>query len=121
LKIKLIYSSVCIKNDIHSLSAPGAASILSVNTGYFPDCFIESLIFPASYRSVKINACRAETNGQLLEIECLGLATSVNEPEHIHPLQGNFFKVISGSCIFIAMTSSRTIFPDIRDHYSLCS
>jgi len=54
LKIKLIYSSVCIKNDIHSLCTAGAASTLSLNTGYFPDCFIESLIFPASYRAVKI-------------------------------------------------------------------
>lgn len=42
----------------------------------------------------------AETNGQLLEIECFSPPSDVKEPEHIHPLQENIFKIISGSCIF---------------------
>lgn len=41
-----------------------------------------------------------ETNGQLLEIECFSPPTTVEETEHIHPLQKNIFKIISGSCVF---------------------
>jgi quercetin dioxygenase-like cupin family protein len=42
----------------------------------------------------------AETDGELLEIECFSPPTAVKEPEHIHPLQENIFKIISGSCVF---------------------
>lgn len=42
----------------------------------------------------------AETDGQLLEIECFSPPSAVKEPEHIHPLQENIFKIISGFCIF---------------------
>jgi quercetin dioxygenase-like cupin family protein len=42
----------------------------------------------------------AETNGQLLEIECFSPPNGVREPLHIHPLQENVFNVISGSCVF---------------------
>ena len=42
----------------------------------------------------------AETNGELLEIECFSPKSSIKEPEHVHPLQENSFKMISGSCMF---------------------
>lgn len=42
----------------------------------------------------------AETNGQLLEIECFSPPTDVKEPEHIHPMQENIFRMIVGSCVF---------------------
>ncbi len=42
----------------------------------------------------------AETNGELLQIECFSPPTDEREPEHIHPLQENSFKIISGSCAF---------------------
>ena len=42
----------------------------------------------------------AETNGELLEIECYSPPSNAREPEHIHPFQENNFKIISGSCVF---------------------
>ena len=42
----------------------------------------------------------AETNGELLKIECFSPPTLEREPEHIHPFQQNSFEMISGSCIF---------------------
>ena len=42
----------------------------------------------------------AETNGQLLQIDCISPPTDIKEPEHIHPLQENKFEIISGSCTF---------------------
>jgi quercetin dioxygenase-like cupin family protein len=37
-----------------------------------------------------------ETNGALLEIDCYSAVTDKREPEHVHPLQENYFKIISG-------------------------
>jgi quercetin dioxygenase-like cupin family protein len=42
----------------------------------------------------------AETNGELLQIECFSPPTPEREPEHIHPFQESSFEIISGSCIF---------------------
>jgi quercetin dioxygenase-like cupin family protein len=42
----------------------------------------------------------AETNGELLQIECFSPSTLEREPEHIHPFQENSFEIISGTCIF---------------------
>ncbi len=42
----------------------------------------------------------SSSNGNLLEIECVSPPTGVKEPEHVHPLQENNFKIISGSCKF---------------------
>ena len=42
----------------------------------------------------------AETNGELLQIECFSPPTLEREPEHIHPLQENIFEIISGNFIF---------------------
>lgn len=42
----------------------------------------------------------AETNGELLQIECFSPPTAVKEPEHIHPRQESRFEILSGSCDF---------------------
>jgi Cupin domain len=42
----------------------------------------------------------ANKDGQLLEIECFSPSSAVKEPEHVHPLQENIFKVISGKMNF---------------------
>jgi quercetin dioxygenase-like cupin family protein len=42
----------------------------------------------------------AETNGELLQIECFSPQSLEREPEHIHPIQQNSFEIISGSCVF---------------------
>jgi quercetin dioxygenase-like cupin family protein len=42
----------------------------------------------------------AETNGELLKIECFSPPTLEREPEHIHPFQQNSFEIISGTCVF---------------------
>ena len=42
----------------------------------------------------------AETNGELLQIECFSPPTLERELEHIHPLQENIFEIISGNFIF---------------------
>lgn len=41
-----------------------------------------------------------ETNGSLLEIECYSPPTDAREPEHIHPMQENNFKIITGEVTF---------------------
>jgi mannose-6-phosphate isomerase-like protein (cupin superfamily) len=41
-----------------------------------------------------------ETNGILLEIECISPPSEVKEPEHMHPLQENVFEIISGELHF---------------------
>ena len=43
----------------------------------------------------------AETNGELLQIECFSPQTHEREPEHIHPFQENSFEMISGSSVFV--------------------
>ena len=66
-----------------------------------------------------------ETEGKLLQIECISPPTSVKEPEHIHPLQENKFKMISGSCTFsvqgkeqiIGPGQSISIPPKVRHHF----
>jgi quercetin dioxygenase-like cupin family protein len=42
----------------------------------------------------------AETNGELLQIECFSPPNVEREPEHIHPFQENSFEIISGSLVF---------------------
>ena len=51
----------------------------------------------------------AQTGGQLLEIECYSPPSSEREPEHIHPIQENNFKIISGSCAFSVNGEEKTI------------
>jgi quercetin dioxygenase-like cupin family protein len=42
----------------------------------------------------------ADTNGELLRIECVSPATGIDEPEHCHPLQQSSAEVISGTLRF---------------------
>lgn len=42
----------------------------------------------------------AETNGEVLEIECFSPPTDAREPEHVHPLQESRFEILSSSCNF---------------------
>ena len=53
----------------------------------------------------------AETNGELLQIECFSPPTPEREPEHIHPLQENSFEIISGSFIFCLNGKEQVIGP----------
>jgi quercetin dioxygenase-like cupin family protein len=53
----------------------------------------------------------AETNGELLQIECFSPPTFEREPEHIHPIQENSFKIISGSCIFCLHGKEQVVGP----------
>jgi len=53
----------------------------------------------------------AETNGELLQIECFSPGTVEREPEHIHPFQENSFKIISGSCIFCVDGKEQVVGP----------
>ncbi len=53
----------------------------------------------------------AETNGELLQIECFSPPTPEREPEHIHPLQENSFEIISGSCVFRIDGKEQTLGP----------
>ncbi len=67
----------------------------------------------------------AETNGELLQIECVSPPTGVKEPEHIHPKQESFAKMISGSCTFsidgkehtIKAGETISIPPNVRHHF----
>jgi len=67
----------------------------------------------------------SETNGQLLQIDCISAPTSMREPEHIHPLQENKFEIISGSCHFsvngkeqeLGAGQSISIPPNIKHHF----
>lgn len=51
----------------------------------------------------------SSSNGQLLEIDCVSPPTGVKEPEHIHPLQENNFRILSGSCTFSVNGKERLV------------
>ncbi|MEO5905935.1 MAG: cupin domain-containing protein [Saprospiraceae bacterium] len=67
----------------------------------------------------------AETNGEVLQIECVSPPSGVGEPEHIHPKQESFVKMISGSCTFsidgreqiLNAGQTLTIQPNVRHHF----
>jgi quercetin dioxygenase-like cupin family protein len=42
----------------------------------------------------------AETNGQLLEIDCISPPSDTRGPQHIHPFQQNNFGILAGECTF---------------------
>jgi quercetin dioxygenase-like cupin family protein len=50
-----------------------------------------------------------ETNGELLEIECFSPPSNTKEPEHIHPIQENNFKILLGSCVFSVSGKEKTV------------
>lgn len=51
----------------------------------------------------------AETNGELLQIECFSPPTAVKEPEHIHPLQESRFEMLAGACNFSIAGKERIV------------
>jgi quercetin dioxygenase-like cupin family protein len=51
----------------------------------------------------------AETNGELLRIECFSPATGVDEPEHCHPRQESRTEVISGTLRFRVRDESQEV------------
>lgn len=53
----------------------------------------------------------AETNGQVLQIDCFSPPSAAKEPEHVHPLQENRFEMISGSCHFSVAGKEQVIGP----------
>lgn len=66
----------------------------------------------------------AETNGELLEIECWSPPSAAREPEHIHPFQSNIFRIISGACTFsidgkeqVAGAGETVIIPPRTKHF----
>ena len=67
----------------------------------------------------------AETNGEFLEIDCISPPSEAREPEHIHPLQQNNFKILSGECAFRIDGRDRlakagdmvSIAPNVKHHF----
>lgn len=67
----------------------------------------------------------AETNGELLQIECFSPPTLEREPEHIHPFQQNSFAIISGHCVFLIDGKEQVVGPgqsinipaNVRHHF----
>ena len=50
----------------------------------------------------------AETNGELLQIECFSPVSSAREPLHVHPHQENRFQVLSGELRFQIGSTEQT-------------
>jgi cupin domain len=60
----------------------------------------EEILNPRTGQRMVFLQTGAETSGELLRIECFNPATSVDEPEHCHPLQESRAEVISGTLRF---------------------
>jgi len=54
---------------------------------------------------------RKDGDNHSLEIECFSPSSAVKEPEHVHPLQENSFKVISGNMSFSVNGKTQIIGP----------
>ena len=52
---------------------------------------------PRTGQQMKFIQTGLDTNGELLQIDCINAPTGVKEPEHIHPFQENRFEILSGS------------------------
>lgn len=55
---------------------------------------------PRTGQRMKILKSAAETNGQLLSIECYSPSSEIREPEHVHPYQENIFEILDGTLHF---------------------
>jgi quercetin dioxygenase-like cupin family protein len=55
---------------------------------------------PRTGQRMKILKTGAETNGQLLSIECYSPSSTIREPEHVHPYQENIFEILDGTLHF---------------------
>jgi mannose-6-phosphate isomerase-like protein (cupin superfamily) len=53
----------------------------------------------------------ADTNGQVLQIDCISPPSPAREPEHIHPFQENRFEIISGDCHFMVNGKEQVMGP----------
>jgi quercetin dioxygenase-like cupin family protein len=60
----------------------------------------DEIVNPRTGQRMKFLQTSQDTNGQLLQIDCVNLPGGVKEPEHIHPFQENRFEIISGSLMF---------------------
>jgi quercetin dioxygenase-like cupin family protein len=60
----------------------------------------EAIENPRTGQRMVFQQTGAETNGELLRIECFNPATGVDEPEHCHPLQESRTEVITGTLRF---------------------
>jgi hypothetical protein len=49
----------------------------------------------------------AETEGELLQIECYSLPTAAKEPEHVQPLRESRVEILAGACK-LSMNSKET-------------
>lgn len=58
------------------------------------------IVNPRTGQTMKFLKTSADTNGELLQIDCFNKPSSVKEPEHIHPFQENRFEIVSGSLTF---------------------
>ena len=64
---------------------------------------------PRTGQIMKFIKTSQDTNGQLLQIDCLNKPGGVKEPEHIHPFQENRFEMISGSLMLCIAGVKRQI------------
>lgn len=55
---------------------------------------------PRTGQRMKFLQTSADTNGELLQIDCYNSPEAVKEPEHIHPFQENRFAILSGALMF---------------------
>ena len=64
------------------------------------DNYQREITNPRTGQRMKILKTGAETNGQLLAIECHSPSSMIREPEHIHPYQENIFEILDGTLHF---------------------
>ena len=57
----------------------------------------DEIVNPRTGQRMTFLKTSKDTNGQLLQIDCVSPPSGVKEPEHVHPLQENRFEIISGS------------------------
>jgi mannose-6-phosphate isomerase-like protein (cupin superfamily) len=60
----------------------------------------ETMTNPRTGQQMLLLLTGAETDGELLRIECVNPASAVDEPEHCHPVQESRAEVISGTLRF---------------------
>ena len=60
----------------------------------------DEIVNPRTGQRMKFMQTSRDTNGELLQIDCVNPPSGVKEPEHIHPHQENRFKIISGALVF---------------------
>ena len=66
-----------------------------------------------------------ETNGELLELDCISPPSDTRESEHIHPFQKYNFRILAGECTFRINGNEQTakagdtvsIAPNVRHYF----